>query len=241
MLLLKVLNMVEATELGEGVELLEYPRTEELEGVRVTKLDEELIEALEEETDEDVTTIAPDEDVTAAELGDDVVDTEELKTLEDSSPYVEELGTYELELLMDEVADCKLVDGIVGVTELLLEKIDFTGLVIVVNADVEEVELLDSDICKFEVEDGVEITELLVELVTSKLVENVWIVEPPPDNGELVAIEHVEPAAGDVGLAEDKIGTVKDDVGGVELDVMEELGTKELDDEGTSGDERRLI
>ena len=240
LLLLKVLDVVGATEPGEGVELLEYPGTEELEGVGVTKLDEELIEALEEETDEDVTTIALNEDVTATEL-DDVVDTEELKTLEDSSPYVEELGTYELELLVDEVADSKPVDGIVGVTELLLEEIDFTELAIVVNADVEEVELLDSDICKFEVEDGVEITELLVELVTSELVENVWIVEPPPDNGELVAIEHVEPAADDVEPAEDKIGTVKDDVGEVELDVVEELETKELDDEGTSGDETRLI
>jgi len=51
----------------------------------VTKLDEELIEAL-EKTDEDVATIVLDEDVTAVELDDDVIDTEELKTLEDSSP-----------------------------------------------------------------------------------------------------------------------------------------------------------
>ena len=170
---IKLLDMVGVTELGEGVELLEYPGTEDLEGVGVTKLDEELMEALEEETDENVTTIALDEDVTAVELDDDVVDTEGLKTLEDSSPYVEDLGTYELKLLMDEVVDCKLVDGIVGVTELLLEEIDFTELVIVVNADVEEVELLDSDVCKFKAEDGAEITELLVELVTPELVENV--------------------------------------------------------------------
>ena len=173
LLLLKLLSMVGATELGEGVELLECPGTEELEGVGVTKLNEEHMEALEEETNGDVTTIAPDEDVTAAELDDDVVDTEGLKTLENSSLYVEDLGTYELKLLMDEVADCKLVDGIVGVTELLLEEIDFTEPVIVVNADVEEVELLDSDVSKFKAEDGVEITELLVGLVTSELVENV--------------------------------------------------------------------
>jgi len=171
--LLEMLDMVGATELDEGVELLEYPGTEELEGVGVTRLDEELMEALEEETDEDVTTIVLDEDVTAVELDDDVVDTEELKTLEDSSPYVEELGTYKLELLTDEVEDCKLVNGIVGVTELLLEEVDLTELVTAVNADVEEVELLDSDVCKFEVEDGVEITELLVELVTPGLVKDV--------------------------------------------------------------------
>jgi len=100
--------MVGATELDEGVELLEYPGTEELEWVGVTKLNEEPMEAL-EGTDEDITTIVLDEDVTAVELNDDVVDTEELKTLEDSSPCVEELGTYKLELLTDEVEDCKLV------------------------------------------------------------------------------------------------------------------------------------
>ena len=170
--LLEVLDIVRATKLDEDVELLEYPGTEELEGVGVTKLDEELMEALEGETDEDVTTIVLDEDVTAVEL-DDVVDTEELKTLEDSSPYMGELGTYKLELLTDEVEDCKLVDGILGATELLLEEVDLTELVTAVNANVDEVELLDSDVCKFEVEDGVEITELLVELVTSGLVENV--------------------------------------------------------------------
>ena len=139
----------------------------------MTKLDEELMEALEEETDEDATTIVLDEDVTTVELDDDIVDTEEPKTLEDSSPCVEGLGAYKLELLTDEVEDCKLVDGIVGITELLLEEVDLTELVTAVNADVEEVELLDSDVCKFEIEDGVEITELLVELVTSGLIEDI--------------------------------------------------------------------
>lgn len=86
---------------------------------------------------------------------------------------MEELGTYKLEPLTNGVEGCKLVDGIVGVTELLLEEVDLTELATAVNADVEEVELLDSDVCKFEVEDGVEITELLVELVTSGLVEDV--------------------------------------------------------------------
>lgn len=77
--LLEVLDMVGATEFDEGVELLEYPGTEELEWVGVTKLDEELMEALEEETDEDATTIVLDEDVTTVELDDDVVDTEETR------------------------------------------------------------------------------------------------------------------------------------------------------------------
>lgn len=81
-ILLLVFQLLELTG------LLEYPGTEELEWVGVTKLDEELMEALEEETDEDVTTIALDEDVTTVELDDDVVDTEEPKTLEDSSPCV---------------------------------------------------------------------------------------------------------------------------------------------------------
>jgi hypothetical protein len=47
--------------------------------------------------------------------------------------------------------------------------------------------------------------------------------------------------ADDVEPAGDEIGTVEDDVGGVELDVVEELGTKELDDEGTDVDETRLV
>lgn len=45
--------------------------------------------------------------------------------------------------------------------------------------------------------------------------------------------------ADDVEPAGDEIGTAEDDVGGVEVDVVEELGTKELDDEGTG--ETRLV
>lgn len=47
--------------------------------------------------------------------------------------------------------------------------------------------------------------------------------------------------ADDVEPAEDEIRTTEDDVGGVELDVVEELGTKEPDDEGTGVDETRLV
>ncbi|OCL09577.1 hypothetical protein AOQ84DRAFT_438885 [Glonium stellatum] len=82
----------------------------------------------------------------------------ELEVFEDSGPDVEELGTYELELLTAEAKGFELIDEAVGVIKLLIDGVNFSELVDVV---VRGTKLLDDVTDKFEVEDGVEIAKLM--------------------------------------------------------------------------------